>query len=621
MGASPAWNPDPSTLKPIQSAGWNPDPSTLKPIQDQQSQVQKDQSSDEPSMWGKVKSYFADAKAKSSQMNQDAQKMTPQQFAQAHPEMILAHPQGQDIAEDVKAGNYAKAIHKTVTSLGANAAPLALVGAATAPVAALVGTAIGMGSQYLGKKAATALGATPDQADVAGDVTGIAGGITGGAVAGEVPGLLRSGVQSAKESVIGQAATQTLPNEIADQSLSTTTRGASTGRVATNITPREVLQHAASEGIDLTPAQALQTSAAKTEQTFGEEALATGGKIGTAIAKNKAKLAASVDDFQDRLDPQRIGLSSEATGEHLQNSAEVAKSVLKDNVNDAYSQVKEQQADLAGDVQAPLQQLIHDESFARQPHAAVEQPIFQTGAAKAAISDINGMLQDPALQGRQSIQSMRNLRTTLLEKGNDYGSNAVADSGQRIYKLAAGKVDDAIMQAAKGTPFEQTFREAGSQNAKLQSLYNSRGSPLYRILNTDDPAKVADGILNRSSVQEIEALKGEGIDTAPLARQAVEDIKNNGFKVTSDGLGGYPDTFLRSLLGPDQTKELYLKSEIARRLAENYNPSGSGKVVLGASQLMHPVAAVAAQAARARSMPQVPTKYLGLQDLLNKGPQ
>lgn len=35
MGNSPAWNPDPSTLKPVQAApsnAWNPDPSTLKPL-------------------------------------------------------------------------------------------------------------------------------------------------------------------------------------------------------------------------------------------------------------------------------------------------------------------------------------------------------------------------------------------------------------------------------------------------------------------------------------------------------------------------------------------------------------------------------------------------------------
>lgn len=416
--------------------------------------------------------------------------------------------------------------------------------------------------------------------------------------------------KAAKATEAGRAITQTLAPDVENAAISTTRGGATFGGAATSITNKEVLQHAAEEGIHLTPAQALQTSAAKSEQTLGEEALLTGSKIRESIAKSKAKLADAVDSFQDRIDPQRVGLSAEAAGEHLQESANVAKSVLKDNVDHIYSQVRDQQADLAGDVQTPLRNFLQSETMVRQPHAAATRPVFKTAAAQAAINDINGMLDSPALKGQASVESLRNLRTTLLEKGNDYSANALADSGQRIYKLAAGKVDDAIMDAARGTPFEDTFREAGRQNAKLQQLYNDKRSPLYRILNTEDPAAVTDGILNRSSVHEIEQLKSENFDLGPLARQAVEDIKSGGFRVTPNGLGGYPDTFLRSLLGPESTKELYLKSDIARRLAENYNPSGSGKVVLGASQALHPVAAVAAQAARARSMPQAAINYL-----------
>lgn len=432
----------------------------------------------------------------------------------------------------------------------------------------------------------------------------------GTGMAGRAARAVASPFRSAAASEAGRAVTQTLAPEVANAPIAMTRGAATTGGAVTKITNSEVLQHAAQEGIPLTPAQALQTSAAKSEQTLGEEALLTGSRVKEAVAQSKQKLSDAVDAFQDKLDPQRVGLSTEAAGEHLQNSAEIARSALKDNVNQAYADVKAQQANLAGDVTGKLNQLIHDETFVRQPGAAVEQPVFQTTAAKSAVKDIQDMLGDPAMQGRQSIQSLRNLRTTLLEKGNDYGANALSDSGQRIYKLAAGKVDDAIMEAAQGTPFEQTFRDAGQQNAKLQQLYNTKGSPLYRILNTSDPAAVTNGILNRSSVQEIEALKGENFDLGPLARQAVEDIKNGGYRVTQGGLGGYPDTFLRSLLGPEETKELYMKGDIARRLAENYNPSGSGKVILGAGQVVHPVTAAAAQVARVRSMPKSALTYL-----------
>jgi hypothetical protein len=423
--------------------------------------------------------------------------------------------------------------------------------------------------------------------------------------------LVTAPFKAAAASEAGRAVTQTLAPETAIASISATRNAATSGGAATTaITNGDVLQHAADEGIKLTPAQALGTSAAKSEQTLGEEALLTGSKVKEAIAENKSKLSDAVDAFQDKLDPQRVGMTAEAAGEHLQNSAEIAKSALKDNVNYAYDQVKSAQANLAGDVQTPLRQFYEDTTHARQSGAAVTQPVFKTAAERTALNDINEMLQDPALQGRASIESLRNLRSNLIEKGSNYGANALSDSGQRIYKLAAGKVDDAIMAGAKGTDFEPLFREASASNVKLQELYNTKGSALYRILNTDDPAAVTDGILNRGSVHEIEQLKSEGVDTGPLARQAVEDIKNGGFRVTQSGLGGYPDTFLRSLLGPDATKELYMKADIARRLAENYNPSGSGKVVLGASQVFHPVAAVAAQAARARSMPQPALNFL-----------
>lgn len=424
--------------------------------------------------------------------------------------------------------------------------------------------------------------------------------------------VAEAGKNKILSSAGGRVVTQTLPPEIANSPISITKGAATTGGPASSVTNAEVLQHAANEGIDLTPAQALQSEAAKSQQVMGEQSLLTGRKIQDAIAQSKARLSDSVDSFQDRLDPQRGGLSSEAAGEHLQNSANVARSVMKENVNQAYSDVKAQQANLAGDVRPALNDLIHSESFQRQPGAAVEQPLTLTSASKSAIADIQDTLaNDPGLQGRQSIQSLRNLRTNFMEKANDYGTNALSDSGQRIYKLAAAKVDDAIMDAAKGTPFEQTFRDAGAQNAKLQETYNTPGSPLYRILNTDDPAKVSDGILNRSSVHEIEALKGENFDLGPLARQAVEDIKTGGFRVTPSGLGGYPDSFLRSLLGPDATKELYLKANIAKRLAENYNASGTGKTLIGAAQVLHPALAIpATEIARARAMPRPATAYL-----------
>ena len=70
-----------------------------------------------------------------------------------------------------------------------------------------------------------------------------------------------------------------------------------------------------------------------------------------------------------------------------------------------------------------------------------------------------------------------------------------------------------------------------------------------------------------------------------LQRQVITDIANRGFKVTPDGLGGYSDSFLQKLFGAQQTKELYLNGEIARRMGFQVNPSGTSNVLLGADQL------------------------------------
>ncbi len=137
-------------------------------------------------MWGSVKSWFSGLHAQTQQWNHDAQTMTPQQFAQAHPE--LSHIQGtasggesaaSKAYEDAKAGNYAKAIHTTVSGLGSAFAPLIGPSLIAAPLATVGGLALGAAGQFAGKKAGEAAGLTPDQSDVAGDVGALAGGYAG----------------------------------------------------------------------------------------------------------------------------------------------------------------------------------------------------------------------------------------------------------------------------------------------------------------------------------------------------------------------------------------------------------------------------------------------------------
>lgn len=91
----------------------------------------------------------------------------------------------------------------------------------------------------------------------------------------------------------------------------------------------------------------------------------------------------------------------------------------------------------------------------------------------------------------------------------------------------------------------------------------------------------------------------------------MRDIAAKGFKGTGNTLAGYPDSFLQSLFGPDGARELYVKSEIGRRLNLEVNPSGSGRILIARDQLgWNPASWMKGEAAAQASMPRNPTTYV-----------
>ena len=185
-----------SSIGGVADAPQAPDFSSIGGIADQNSAASAPQQ--DSSLWGKVKSYFSDANQKAQQLNADAQKMSPQEFATAHPEMTIAPSSAQQSAEDIKQGNYAKAIHRTITDAGTALAPMALPAVIAAPVATAGALAGGFASQYLGKSAGSAMGLSPDQANVAGDVTGLAGGLAAGTLASKAADALPSATRAGR---------------------------------------------------------------------------------------------------------------------------------------------------------------------------------------------------------------------------------------------------------------------------------------------------------------------------------------------------------------------------------------------------------------------------------------
>lgn len=378
---------------------------------------------------------------------------------------------------------------------------------------------------------------------------------------------------------------------------------------ALNNTPAEVIQYAAKKGINLTPAEASGKPVARTIQAVGERSLLGGDQLAEARQAEALKLAQNVRSIADSADPKGMGLTEEGAGEAIQHSARTARSVAHENATAAYDQAGIDQANLAGDL-SPLKNMVKQETMVKQPGAAVARAEYKQPEVQAALNDIGS--KPDQLGNRPSIQSMRNLRTEFLERSRTAPGEAQT-AAQRLYGQAADTVDSQIMKAAQGTPFEESFRNASQQWSDLKQKYDTSGTVLNRILSQRDPATITRSILNRGSANDIQILQNEGMDSAidALKRQTMQDIANRGFRVNGDGLGGYSDSFLHQLFGPEAKKELYINGELARRMGFQVNPSGTSNVLLGMEQLSpNPTRAMIPMGAAKASMPRPAASYL-----------
>jgi hypothetical protein len=453
---------------------------------------------------------------------------------------------------------------------------------------------------YAGQKLAPLVGASPEVGQAVG---GLVGGVAAGRGSEDPPS------ENAKPSILQK----TTGTKIAPDALEKTPASGELQPALKN-TPQEVIQYAADKGIDLTPAEASGKPVARTIQAVGERSLLGGDQLAEARQANALKLAQNVRSFADNVDPKGMGLTEEGAGESIQQAARVARIEAHKNATAAYSQAGIDQADLAGDV-SPLKQLAQDTQMVQQPNTAVARREYQTPEVQAALNDIAS--KPDQLGSSPSIQSMRNLRTEFLERSRTAPGEAQT-AAQRLYGQAANVVDNQIMKAAKGTPFEESFRDASRQWGNLKQKFDEPGTVLNRILSQRDPATVTRSILNRGSANDILLLKAENMEPAidALKRQVIQDVANRGFRVNGDGLGGYSHSFLYQLFGADQAKELYLNGELARRMGFQLNPSGTSNVLLGMEQLsaLPKRWAIPMGAAKA-SMPRPAGSYLGISDL------
>lgn len=345
---------------------------------------------------------------------------------------------------------------------------------------------------------------------------------------------------------------------------------------ALNNTPREVLQHAHDEGIDLTPGQATENALAQNAQKSGTNAAIGGKELQAALNENKMKFGQSVNKFMDKVDPKRAGLSAESAGEQIQKTQQTAKSVSHDNAAQGYAKI-----DYLMDKPVNPQPISAAWTQAKQnlPMGAEEQILAQTPRSMRAV--VSDMLSGNPEGFKPTFAQAIQLRKFFRDMGETQG---LPNQTQAMFKQMSGVVDKTMEQSAGANADD--WRAANQGWRDYSTKYGDPQSILYKIGRTQDPTRVVT-MLQNAPATDILLAKQEMGDAAlePLRRQVIQDIAQSRFNVGHDGLGGYSDSYLKALFPADQVKELYLKGDLANRLKYDPNPSGTAGGLQSLEQL------------------------------------
>ncbi len=369
---------------------------------------------------------------------------------------------------------------------------------------------------------------------------------------------------------------------------------------ALNNTPREVLQHASDEGIKLTPGQATESGLAQQLQKAGQTAAVGGKELAAALTEQKTQFGQVVNNFMDKVDPKRAGLSAESAGEAIQNTQRVAKSVSHDNATQGYQRI-----DYLMDKSVNSQPISAAWNQLKQnlPMGAEDQILAQTPRSMRAV--VQDLLSGNPEGFKPTFNQAIQLRKFFRDMGDTEG---LPNQTQAMFKQMSGVVDKTMESSAGATADDWRAANAGWKD--YATKYGDPQSLLYKIGKTQDPTKIVT-MLQNAPATDILTVKQEMGNAAlePLRRQVIQDIAQSRFNISHDGIGGYSDSYLKALFPPEQVKELYLKGDLANRLKYDPNPSGTGSNLAATSQLTIGNQAKMSMAAKL-SMPRDPLSYL-----------
>lgn len=390
---------------------------------------------------------------------------------------------------------------------------------------------------------------------------------------------------------------------------------------AEKFTRAEVMTEARRHGVEMTPAQATQTKPLQTFQAVGERSLLGGGKLQEFLDANRAKLLEWSDDLAKRIDPKGLAESTEATGIHLKQSAQVGLDAAKKNANAAFSEVrgwtKKSRVDVR-DLRERFGQELADigEALANEPAQYATpvrkllEKVARLGQADEPIT-IMGRTVRPSelppafrkqlgLEGADSISfsTAQRLRSDFWDMGHDFTGN-IPNNVQRYARQVTKELDSAMEASARsaGPQVYQGWRDANAQWKQLMETYQDSKSPLYRILKEPDPVKAPQKLLETGthggSTRALRMLNEQGFDLNPLRVEVLNRIRDRNFTLSRNRLAGFSDEFLRELFSPAELRELYIMSKTGRNIRFEVNPSGTSNVH-GAMYELHGIARGAA---------------------------
>ncbi len=474
-------------------------------------------------------------------------------------------------ARDIGRGDVARGAHRIIGGTVTGAAPFAVAALpaalASAPVATSLAVGGGIAGQYGGERAATALGATPDQAALVGDIAGL-----GAAYAGaKVPGMV-SRISSPLGDVVAKPRGSIPPEQFS---------------------PTELKSYADQNGIPLNAAQATGHNLPRNLQSAGERATVGG----TAVRKQTMAGQAAVIDHAEKLassfSPNTPDLPS--AGSAIRASVDQALAREQMASRQMYAAIDQKAGGVSVDLR-PLKQtaqkILADSDFVRKVGA------LDPKKATAILQDMAN------LPNQGSFSDAQQLRSALLDASRT-PELAISNQAQAWVKQLTGTVDGEMMKAATSKPgLEQAFRTANSHWEQLQDDFNNPRSPLAQILREPDPSKVPQKLTQRGQIggspYNVQLLDKYGINKGPVKWTILNDLMDKDFRLWNKTLGGYSQDFLGSLFAPNELQAVYKTGAIARSLGLNTNPSGTAAVSGAMEDVKHPIITAGPKAAAAK---------------------